>query len=248
MTSKILLSILGVLLAAGVLLAHSPQDGQMAIASSSGPRLAANTPQGATDGDARQPSLQRRNPRYQLSEGDVLDLVFPFTPTFNQTVTVLPDGYVSLQGVGSIHVQGETVPELRQSLQQVYAKILHDPVIAVALKDFQKPYFIVGGQVQHPGKFDLRGDTSVMQAVEIAGGFNDSAKHTQILLFHRVSNDWVEVKKLSLKKMLQGKDLGEDLRIRPGDMLFVPKSTVSKIKQFIPSMGTGVYYNPTHFP
>jgi polysaccharide export outer membrane protein len=181
-----------------------------------------------------------------LSEGDVLDLDFPFTPEFNQRVTVLPDGFISLRGLGSLHVQGETVPELRRSLQQVYAKILHNPVVTVTLRDFEKPYFIVGGQVQHPGKFNLRGDTTVLQAVEIAGGFNDSAKHSQVLLFRRVSKDWVEVKKLNLKELLRGKDLSEDTQLRPGDMLFVPKSTVSKIKQFIPSTGMGVYYNPAY--
>src|SRR5207249_4925094 len=80
-------------------------------------------------------------------------------------------------------------------LRTSYAKILHDPVINVELKDFEKPYFIVGGEVGHPGKFDLRGDTSVAQAVAIAGGLRDSAKHSQILLFHRVPDGWLQVKK-----------------------------------------------------
>jgi polysaccharide biosynthesis/export protein len=246
MIKRALMPILCVVLFAASLCAFPPQQERTVIASNSSPRSADNTAQAASNSDGRQLSLQRRNPRYQLTDGDVLDLDFAFTPGFNQTVTVLPDGYISLRGVGSVHVQGETVPELRQSLQQVYAKILHDPVITVALKDFQKPYFIVGGQVQHPGKFDMRGDTTVMQAVEIAGGFNDSAKHSQILLFRRVSNDLVEVKKLNLKGMLRGKDLSEDPHLRPGDMLFVPKNTVSKIKQFIPSTGMGMYYNPSY--
>jgi polysaccharide biosynthesis/export protein len=240
------LLILSVMFFAGALHALSPQGEQKAIALNSSPRSADNSTQMAGNGDARQLSLQRRNPRYQLCKGDVFDLDFPFTPGFNQTVTILPDGYVSLRGVGSLHVEGETVPELRQSVERVYAKILRDPVITVVLKDFDKPYFMVGGQVRHPGKFDLRGDTTVMQAVEIAGGFNDSAKHSQILLFRRVSNDWVEVKKLDLKNMLQGKELSEDPLLRSGDMLFVPKSTVSKLKQFIPSTGMGVYYNPAY--
>jgi polysaccharide export outer membrane protein len=189
------------------------------------------------------PSLQRRNPRYQLCRGDVFDLDFPFTPEFNQTVTIQPDGYITLRAIGDLHVEGQTVPEVTQSLRTAYGKILHDPVITIALKDFDKPYFIASGQVGRPGKYDLRGDTTVTQALAIAGGFNDNAKHSQVLLFRRVSNDWVEVRKLDVKQMLQAANLSEDLHLRPGDMLFVPKNTVSKIRPWIPYPSLGFYLN-----
>lgn len=247
MINNTLFPFLSIILLATGLPAFPSQGAQGAVEVGSCPRPVVNIPQAPDNSEMTQLSLQRRNARYRLSEGDILDLDFRFTPEFNQTVTVLPDGFISLRGVGSLHVQGETLPELRRSLQEVYSKSLHEPIISIVLKDFEKPYFIVGGQVQHPGKFDLRGDTTVLQAVEIAGGFNDNAKHAQVLLFHRVSNGWVEVKKLNLKGVLRGRDLGEDPHLKPGDMLFVPKSAASKIKQFIPSTGMGVYYNPTQY-
>src|SRR5256886_17146874 len=77
------------------------------------------------------PQLQHRNRRYQLHSADVLELNFPFTPEFNQTVTVQPDGYITLRGVDSIRVEGQTLPEVNDSLRAVYGKILHDPVINV---------------------------------------------------------------------------------------------------------------------
>jgi polysaccharide export outer membrane protein len=123
------------------------------------------------------PGFQERSPRYQLRKGDSFDLDFALSPEFNQTVAAQPDGYVTLKGVGSILVEGQTVPELTETLKTVYAKILHDPVITVALKDFDKPYFIAAGQVAKPRKYDLRGPLTVTEAVAIAGGFNDSAKH-----------------------------------------------------------------------
>ncbi|PYU82083.1 MAG: hypothetical protein DMG50_13200, partial [Acidobacteria bacterium] len=109
-------------------------------------------------GHGQTPVLQHRNSRYQLHSSDVLELSFPFTPEFNQAVTIQPDGYITLRSVESIKVDGKTIPELVDLLRSTYAKILHDPVINVELKDFEKPYFIVGGEVGHPGKFDLRGD------------------------------------------------------------------------------------------
>jgi polysaccharide export outer membrane protein len=90
----------------------------------------------------------------------------------------------------------------------------------------------------------LRGDTTVTQAVAIAGGFNENSKHSQVLLFRRASNDWVEVRKLNVKRMLQTANLSEDPNLRPGDMLFVPKNAVSKIKRLIPASALGMYYNP----
>jgi polysaccharide export outer membrane protein len=114
----------------------------------------------------------------------------------------------------------------------------------VELKDFEKPYFIVGGEVGRPGKFDLRSETSATEAVAIAGGLKDSAKHSQVLLFHRVPNGWMRVKKLDMKKMLKNADLTEDAYLQPGDFLYVPKNMMSKIGKFIPTSSLGLYANP----
>jgi polysaccharide export outer membrane protein len=235
---------LGALLWAGVLCALAlPQD-QKPVAPSEVPRSPGDSARASTSEGAPQAVLQRRNPRYQLCKSDAFDLNFPFTPEFNQVaITVQPDGYVTLLGVGDLHVEGQTVPEATESIRQAYSKILHDPVITVALTEFNGPYFVVSGQVGKPGKYDLRGDTTVSQAVAIAGGLNDNAKHSQVLLFRRVSNDWVEVKKIDLKQMLQAANLSEDLHLKPGDMLFVPKNAVSKIRPWIPYPSLGLYYN-----
>lgn len=188
--------------------------------------------------------LQRRNQRYHLHSADVLELSFPFTPEFNQTVTVQPDGYITLRGADDIRVEGQTLPEVSKSIRIAYSRVLHDPVINIGLKDFEKPYFIVGGEVGHPGKFDLRDETTVAQAVAIAGGFRESAKHSEVLLFHRVPNGWMQVKRLNLKKMLKEANLEEDAHLQAGDFLYVPKNTFSKIQRFIPSSSMGMYASP----
>jgi polysaccharide export outer membrane protein len=194
----------------------------------------------------RLPMLQHRNQRYQLHSADVLELTFPFTPEFNQTVTVQPDGYITLRGAEDIRVEGQTMPEVTNSLRIAYSRVLHDPVINISLKDFEKPYFIVGGEVGKPGKFDLRDETSAAQAVAIAGGFKDSAKHSQVLLFHRVPNGWMQAKRLNIKKMLNEANLEEDAYLQPGDFLYVPKNVFSKIHSFIPSSSMGMYASPIH--
>jgi polysaccharide export outer membrane protein len=188
-------------------------------------------------------ALQRREERYRVVDGDVLDLQFEFTPDFNQTVTVQPDGYVTLKEVGDLHVEGETVPEIKHQLEQAYLKVLAKPVVTVDLKDFNKPYFMALGQVARPGRYDLRGNTTVSEAVAMAGGFTTQAKHSQVLLFHRVNDKWSSVTKIDLKHMLKTRNLTEDSYLQPGDMVYIPQNVISKVKAYIPneSMGMNAY-------
>jgi polysaccharide export outer membrane protein len=212
-----------------------------AIIISASPLLSRPSQPQATSQD---PAFQDRYPRYRIRTGDVMELAFPFTPEFNQTVTVQPDGYINLRGAGDLRVLDHTTPEVVELVRAAYNKVLRDPPITIELKEFEKPYFVVGGEVIHPGKYDLRGDTTVIQAVTIAGGFNDRAKSSEVLLFRRISNDYVEVKKVDLKSMLRAKDLKEDLHLRPGDMVLVPKTKLSAFSRFIPVASLGMYFNP----
>jgi polysaccharide biosynthesis/export protein len=190
---------------------------------------------------ANEPVLQTPNPRYQLRTGDVLEISFQLTPEFNQTVTIQPDGFINLRELPDMYVAGKTTPELTKILQKSYSKILHDPAITLILKEFEKPYFIAQGELGKPGKYELRGDTTVLEAIGIAGGFNDRSKHSQVLLFRRISDEWMSVKKLDMKEMLATADLSEDLHLRPGDMIYVPKNALSKVKDFIPRTSIGIY-------
>jgi polysaccharide biosynthesis/export protein len=188
-------------------------------------------------------SFHERYPRYKLRSGDVFDISFELSPEFNQTVSVQPDGFITLRGVGDVHIAGETVPELTTTLRGAYAKILHDPLISITLKDFEKPYFIADGQVGKPGKYELRGDTTLTEAIAMAGGFQDSAKHSQVLLFRRVSDQWTSAQLINVKKMESEKNLKEDPLLHPGDMVFVPKNRISKIKPFLPTSSVGSFAN-----
>jgi polysaccharide export outer membrane protein len=189
-------------------------------------------------------SLHKRNWRYRVNPSDVLELTFSLTPEFNQTVIVQPDGYISLRGVGDVSAAGQTLPELTESLKAAYSKILQDPEIAIDPKEFEKPFFTVGGQVGKPGKFDWYGDITLTQAIAIAGGFTEASKHSQVLLFRRVSDQWTEAKIINVKKMMSSRNLQEDPELKPGDMLFVPKNALSKIKPFLPTTSVGTFVNP----
>jgi polysaccharide export outer membrane protein len=192
-------------------------------------------------------SLHKRNWRYRINPSDTLELTFALTPEFNQKVTVQPDGYITLRGIGDMVAAGQTLPELTESIKTAYSKILQDPEIDVDPKEFEKPFFTVGGQVGKPGKFDWYGDITLTQAIAIAGGFTDASKHSQVLLFRRVSDQWTEARIINVKKMMSSRDLQEDPELKPGDMLYIPKNALSKIKPFLPTSSVGAFASPTGF-
>ena len=179
------------------------------------------------------PAPAERYPRYRINRSDVLSLSFALSPEFNQNVTVQPDGFITLQGVGSLNILGLTLPEAVVAIKNAYSKILRDPIIDIDLTDFQKAYFIVTGQVGKPGQYDLRYDLTVSEAIAVAGGFLPTAK-TQVFLYRRAQTGWVEAKELKMKDFLHGKNVNEDVDMHPGDMIFVPEKTITKIRKYIP--------------
>jgi protein involved in polysaccharide export with SLBB domain len=82
--------------------------------------------------------------------------------------------------------------ELGVAVLHAYTGYLHDPQVAVALKEFELPYFAAGGEVGRTGKHEFRADTSVMEAEEIAGGFTRQAKHSSTGCCSRANDDLVE--------------------------------------------------------
>lgn len=177
--------------------------------------------------------------RYRLTPGDVVDVNFPYVGEFNQTVSVQPDGYIALRGIRDIHVAGLTVPELRQEVVEAYSSSLRDPVVTIVLKEFEKPYFVASGEVTHPGRYEIRGATTLTQALALAGGPTASAKQSAVVLFRRLGNELINVKMVDVQKMFASRNLSEDPVLRPGDLLFVSKSRMSSILPWIPKPGLG---------
>jgi polysaccharide biosynthesis/export protein len=233
------------LISVALVAAAAQETGSRTAVASPGPAEA--TKSGTADGK-RSPALTgSRRPLYRLRVTDVLEIHFTFTPEFDQTVTVQPDGYIALRALAELRAEGMTVLELREAVRQAYAEVLHDPEVTVTLKEFDKPYFIASGQVARPGKYELREDLTVAEAIALAGGFNEQAKHSQVVLFRHVSPSLVESHLLNIKSMLNSRSLAEDVYLQPGDFVFVPQNAVSKMRRYLPASNLGLYSTPTQF-
>lgn len=200
---------------------------------------------GAAAALAQPGGFSERDPRYRLQPTDVVEIHYRYTPEFDQTVTVQPDGFVTLQIVGDLKLQGLTLDQLKAVILEKAAARLNEPEVTIVLKDFEKPYFVVGGEVGAPGRFEMRGAVNPIQAIAMAGGFKTaSAKHSQVILFRRVGPDLAETQILNLKAAMSTSAREPLSDLRAGDMLIVPQNRVSKIERFVKWGSWGIYLNP----
>ncbi len=182
--------------------------------------------------------------RYTLNPGDVLDIQYRYTPEFNQTVTVQPDGYISLQMGGDVRVGNRNLDQVRELILLKVSKRLASPELTVILKEFQKPYVVVAGEVVTPGKIEMREKLTALQAVLLAGGFKDSARSSQIVIFRKLNADTAEVKTLNFGTLKRTSDLENDLTLQPGDMILIPRNRLSKIERYVRIASLATFLNP----
>src|SRR5947208_4224762 len=195
--------------------------------------------------DLRPPRLTTvTQDRYRLQPGDVLEVQFRYSPEFNQTVTVQPDGYITLEIGGDLKVAGFTIEQTRIAILRQARTRLQDPVATVVLKEFQRPYFVVAGEVSQPGKIEMRERVTAIQAIMLAGGMKETAKSSQVVVFRKINSDLAEVKLLNLKNIRRTSDLENDLTLQPGDMVFVPRDRISKIERFMKLASVAAFMAP----
>lgn len=203
----------------------------------------------ALNAAAQTGTFAEREPRYRLQPSDVVEIHYRYTPEFDQTVTVEPDGFVTLQIVGDMRLQDMTLDEAKAAILKRASERLKDPEVTLTLKEFVKPYFIVGGEVANPGRFEMHGPVTALQAIAMAGGFKTaSANHSQVILYRRVGPSLAKTEILDLRAATKPNANTEPLAdLHPDDMLFVPQNRVSKIERFVKWGNWGALVNPLGF-
>jgi len=191
-----------------------------------------------------QPHFAERDPKYRLHRGDVVEIEYTYTPEYNQTATVQPDGDVTLKLLGGVKLADLTLDQAKQAITERASQRLNKPEITLLLKDYVKPHFTVSGEVNHPGAYDIHGSVTALEAIALSGGFKESSKQNQVVLVRKVNNDVAEVHLLNFKTLSTAAGVREDVEIRPDDMLIVPKNRLSKVEPYVrvASMAMGGLY------
>lgn len=176
---------------------------------------------------------QPTNFSYVIEPGDELDVRFFYNPELNEEVMVRPDGGISLPLVGQVQAAGRTVTDLENGLRQQYSGELRQAAITVIVKGFAGQRVYVDGEVGTPQMVNIMGNLSAMQAVASAGGFTDDARKDEVLVIRRSGTSEPLVIPLNLAQTIDGTDTSQDIRLQPYDVVFVPKTGIAEVNQWI---------------
>jgi polysaccharide biosynthesis/export protein len=187
---------------------------------------------------------------YRIQTGDVLDLKFFYHPELNESVTVRPDGRISLQLVHEVQASDLTPEQLRQALQNKYGTQISQPEIAVIVRSFTGQKVFVDGEVAKPGLIPLTGPMTVLQSLAMAGGLKDTARTYEIILIRRGLENRPASMLVNVEKAIDGSDPSQDLSLQPADIIYVPKSPIANINLWVDQyirknipIPFGLYYN-----
>ncbi len=162
---------------------------------------------------------------YVLSANDLIKLTVFQESDLETTVRVSKDGSVTFPLIGVVKVGGKTPQEAAKLVRDLLAKdYLVNPQVNLTVMEYSKRRFIVLGQVQRPGAFDMpdRDTVTLLQAIGMAGGYTRIADPGKITV-KRTANGKDGLFKLNAKRMASGDSSGE-FDILPGDVITVGES------------------------
>lgn len=172
-------------------------------------------------------------PGYRIYPGDVLDLAIPSAPELNRSVTVQPDGRVTVPLVPQQMAADRSVPEFQAMLTRAYAGQLRRPEVEVTVKQSSPLKVFVGGEVDKPGVYDMPGDIDAVQAIVMAGGFRTSAKRSEVLIIRRGPGGRPMMRTANLKDAIYNPGRGDAVPLRRFDVIYVPRSGIANVGLFV---------------
>jgi len=170
--------------------------------------------------------------RYRLAPGDELGVRFVLSPDLNAQVTVGPDGRAVFPLIAGVRVAGLTIEQADAALSQAYAGYLRRPLVELLVYNYVGGQVYVAGEVKNPGARSIHGETSITQALADVGGFTDTAKVDRVVLLRRRSDGRVLMKVVNLGAVLAGRS-SDDIRLLPGDVVFVPRSSIAEVDRIV---------------
>jgi len=189
-------------------------------------------------------TLASRETPYRLQYNDVVTLTYRYTPEFSQDVTIGPDGQAQVAGLGSLTGLGLTLDEFKGKLILLSSSRLVDPDLTLTLKNYVKPHVMVEGEVNSPGRVELRDGMSALDAIALAGGFRESGAKNNILLLRNEPGSGSQTRLINLASLLKQHKLEEVPKLVPGDTLYVSSTKMSTLQRLLHLGDFGAIYNP----
>lgn len=170
--------------------------------------------------------------RLILSPGDTVEVKFRFNPELNELQTIRPDGKISMQLLDEVEVAGLSPTDVDQKLTKLYESTLLKPELTVFVRNSTKMRVFVGGEVKKPGAYALAGHMSALEAVIEAGGFDfpTARASSTIVIRHADGKRYARLVNLREPWKIPVTDA---FYLAPNDIVFVPRTTITKVDQFV---------------
>ena len=158
---------------------------------------------------------------YTIGPDDVLGVVFWREPELSGDVTVRPDGRITIPVIGEIRAAGLQPEQLQKEITTAASKYISGVNVVVIVRTINSRKVFVTGRVTTPGTFALSGALTVMQAIALAGGLTEFADPKKIAIL-RTENGQSRTLSFDYKEVREGKNLDQNVTLKPGDTIIVP--------------------------
>lgn len=170
---------------------------------------------------------------YRITRGDELNFRFIYTPELNIVAAVRSDGRLALPLLGDLRVEGLTIAELTERVQQGLAEQVRRPQVVINVQGTGSQRVFVGGEVVRPGVQPLVGPLTVLQAVMAAEGLREGAAPAQVLLLRRGAQGETQPIPVNLAQVMAGAPEARDLPLQPYDVVVVPRSGIANLNLWV---------------
>lgn len=184
--------------------------------------------------DTSTPAHAVLEPEYVIGVGDKLDILFLFqTNLSTRELVVRRDGRISLPYVGDQMAAGITPMTLDSLLTVKFSEILREPNLSVIVTVPAPQKIFVLGEVRLPGAFKIDEEVTALQSIALAGGFVSGAQKNHVVLIRREGVNRIVGTELDLASVVAGAQMGNDIRLRNYDIIFVPQHPIYSAADFM---------------
>lgn len=174
---------------------------------------------------------------YRVAPGDNLTVDFGVSldgkPLRSDNLLVRPDGFITLNQIGDVRAAGLTTADLDSLLQKKYEGVFRDPKITIAVTKLAGNFVHVLGEVHAPGSYEIMPNATVLQAIARAGGATSAAALGNVVLLRRTGPKSLVAQRVQVNRAIKQGLAGADPYVRRFDIVYVPKSTIASIDQFV---------------
>lgn len=165
--------------------------------------------------------------QFLLGPEDVLEIaVWKSEELTQKEVVVRPDGKIGIPLIGDVDASGRTADELANHIAGLLKKFKENPSVSVKVREVNSYHVYVLGDVVKPGKYQLKSQATVLQAIAMAGGFATYASKNNMQVRRTVMGQDGASKEFMIPAryddLVSGSGAIKDFVLKSGDLVVVP--------------------------